>query len=107
MAEERIQGTVRSFGGKLEEGIGKAMTKTEAGGLIDQAAGAVEDAYGKTKDGALEAADAVKGAAVETHDFLRKYMEDNPHTTTVVALGLGLLIGYAAHREPPRRHWWD
>jgi hypothetical protein len=33
-------------------------------------------------------------------------MEDNPHTTTVIALGIGLLIGYAAHRQPSRSSWW-
>jgi ElaB/YqjD/DUF883 family membrane-anchored ribosome-binding protein len=34
-------------------------------------------------------------------------MEDNPHTTTVIALAIGVLIGYAAHRPPPRRNWWS
>ena len=93
----------------MEEGIGKAVgsTKTEVAGLVDQAAGAVEDAYGKTKEAALEGADVVKDAAIQTHDFLKKFMEDNPHTTTVIALGLGLLIGYAAHQAPQRRNWWD
>jgi uncharacterized protein YjbJ (UPF0337 family) len=109
MTDERIQGAFRSIGGRVEEGFGRATgdTKMEAEGLMNQAAGAVQDAYGKTIDVASEGAKTVKDAAVSSHDFLKKFMEDNPHTTTAIALGIGLLIGYAAHRPPARRAWWD
>ena len=109
MADERIQSTLRTIGGKVEEGLGKVAddTKTEAEGLMNQAAGAMQDAYGKTVDVAADSAQKVKGAAIAGHDFLQKFMEENPHTTTAIALGIGLLIGYAAHRQPPRRNWWD
>ena len=58
-------------------------------------------------DAAAESAETVMDAAVTGHDYLRKFMEDNPHTTTLIALGIGLVIGYAAHRPPPRRNWWS
>jgi uncharacterized protein YjbJ (UPF0337 family) len=108
MAEERNEGRVRAIGGKPEEGIGKIAgdTKTQVEGLAHQATGVVQDAYGKTMDAAAEGAQTIKGAAIAGHDYLRKFMEDNPHTTTVIALGLGLLIGYVAHRQPSRRNWW-
>ena len=105
MADERIESRVRAAGG---EGIGKtADTKTQDDGLVYQATGAVKEAYGKTMGAAAESAETVMDAAVAGHDYLRKFMEDNPHTTTLIALGIGLVIGYAAHRPPPRRNWWN
>jgi ElaB/YqjD/DUF883 family membrane-anchored ribosome-binding protein len=76
-------------------------------GRFDQAAGAVQDAYGRTRDAAVEGARSVKDAAVAGHDVVEKFMKENPYTTAIIALGIGLLIGYAAHRPPPRRRWWD
>ena len=104
MADERL-GAVRSMGTKIEESAGRMAdnTKAAAEGLVDQAAGAVQDAYGKTVDAAKEGVETAKDAAVATHDFLRKFMEDNPHTTTAIALGIGVLIGYTATRQPARR----
>ena len=110
MTDDRIAGTVRNVGGKVQEGAGKVMgdTTTEVKGVMNQAAGAVQDAYGKTVDAAMEGAQTVKEAAIEGQDILRKFIEDNPLTATAVALGLGLVIGYAAHRPPPQRgHWWN
>jgi ElaB/YqjD/DUF883 family membrane-anchored ribosome-binding protein len=68
---------------------------------------AMGNAVDKVMDVASDSAQTVKAAAIASHDFLRKLMEDNPHTTTAIALGIGLLIGYSARRQPPRRGWWD
>jgi uncharacterized protein YjbJ (UPF0337 family) len=108
MADEAI-GTVRTLGGKVEQRVGSAAgdARTQENGLMNQAAGAVQEAYGKTMDAAAEGAETVKGAAVAGHDFLKKFMEDYPHTTTAIALGIGLLVGYTAKRPPARRGWWD
>ena len=109
MTDDRIAGTVRNVGGKVQEGAGKVMgdTTTEVKGVMNQAAGAVQDAYGKTVDAAMEGAQTVKEVAVDGHDAVRKFVEDNPHTATAIALGIGLLIGYAAHRQPQRSYLWD
>ncbi len=107
MADERFGGSVRSFGGNADNGNSKVTSDTNAEGVMGQVGDTVRDAYGKTVDTAMEGAETVKGAAVAGHDFLKRFMEENPHTTTVIALGIGLLIGYAAHRPPPRRGWWD
>ena len=110
MTDDRIAGSVRNFAGKVEEGVGKVTgdTKTEVQGVVNQAAGAVQDAYGKTVDAAKEGAQTVKEAAVEGHDKVRKFVEENPHTATAVALGIGVLIGYLIHRDPPppSRSYW-
>jgi uncharacterized protein YjbJ (UPF0337 family) len=108
MDQNRPIGTVRNIAGKVEQGVGQVAgdAKMQAEGLIDQAAGAAQDAYGKTVDAAMDGAQKVKDVAVEGHDLLRKFIENNPHTAAAVALGIGLLIGYTAHRPPePRRYW--
>jgi ElaB/YqjD/DUF883 family membrane-anchored ribosome-binding protein len=94
MADERA-GTARGVGGEREEGA------------LNQATGAVQSAYSKTIDAAAEGAQTAKEAAIASHDFLREFIEENPYTTAAIALGMGLLIGYTAHRPPPRRSWWD
>jgi uncharacterized protein YjbJ (UPF0337 family) len=108
MSDDRIAGTVRNLGGKVQEGVGKVTgdARMEAKGMMNEAAGAVQDAYGKATDAAMDGAQKVKDAAVEGHDFLRKFVENNPHTATLVALGIGLLIGLSAHRQPEPRGWW-
>jgi len=110
MTEDRIAGTVRNVSGKAKEGVDKftGNAKTEAKGLMNQAAGAVQDAYGATVDATSEGVQAVKDAAIEGHDVLKKFIENNPHAATAIALGIGFFIGYAAHRPPQqRRYWWD
>lgn len=85
----------------------RSDVKADAEGLLNQAAGAVQGAYSKTVDAAAEGAQTAKDAAIAGHDYLRKFVENNPHTAVAIALGLGLLIGYTSHRPPPRRSWWD
>jgi uncharacterized protein YjbJ (UPF0337 family) len=99
---DEAMGTVRNSGGSA---AGDARTREN--GLMSQTAGAVKEAYVNTMDVAAEGAQTVKGAAVAGHDLLKKFMEENPHTTTAIALGIGLLIGYAVKRPPARRRWWD
>jgi uncharacterized protein YjbJ (UPF0337 family) len=109
MSDDRIAGTVRNLGGKVQEGVGKVTgsAKTEAQGLMNQAAGAVQNAYGQAADAAAEGAETVKQAAIEGHDVLKKFIEDNPHTAALIAIGIGFFIGYAAHQPPRRQRWWD
>jgi len=97
------------MGGNADEGTGEIARdpKTRVEGLLNQVTGSAQGAYGKSMDAAVEGVQTVKDAAIAGHDYLRKFMEDNPHTTTVIALGIGFLIGYAAHRQPSRSSWWD
>jgi uncharacterized protein YjbJ (UPF0337 family) len=108
MPDDRT-GTVRNFGGKVQKDAGTVAGNitTESERMMDQATGAVQDAYDKTVDVATEGAQTVKEAAVAGHDYIKKFVEDNPHTATLIALGIGAFVGYAAHRPPPRRRWWD
>jgi uncharacterized protein YjbJ (UPF0337 family) len=70
---DRVEGTVREFGGRVQEAVGNATgdTKTQAQGLYNQAAGQAQQA-------ASQLTDVVKA---------------QPVVAAVVALGLGYLIG--------------
>jgi ElaB/YqjD/DUF883 family membrane-anchored ribosome-binding protein len=100
MADD-VRGTVRKVGTVIEESAGRVAdnTKAAAEGFVNQAVDVVQDNYGKAVDTAKDGVEAAKDAAVAGHDFLRKFMEDNPHTTTALALGVGLLVGAAVTRR--------
>jgi uncharacterized protein YjbJ (UPF0337 family) len=88
MDENRLEGTARNLGGKIQEGVGRATgdTKTKAEGLMNQAAGTAQDLYGQT-------ADAARHTATTLDAWLRNSIETQPYTTAVVALGIGWLLG--------------
>ena len=52
MDENRITGTPRNLGGKVEEGVGRVTgdAKAQVRGMADQAAGAAQDLYGQARD---------------------------------------------------------
>lgn len=101
MNEDRVVGTARNLGGKVQEGVGRVTgdTKTQVEGVINQAAGAAQDLYGQAKDTAADAAQAARRGAVEAEDFLRRTIESRPYTATLVALCVGWLIGRMGRRD--------
>jgi uncharacterized protein YjbJ (UPF0337 family) len=88
MDENRISGTARNIGGKVEEGFGSVTgdATTQFRGKINQAAGAAQDLYGQT-------ADAARDTATSLDKWLRRTIEEQPYTTALVALGVGWLLG--------------
>jgi uncharacterized protein YjbJ (UPF0337 family) len=62
MDENRVAGTAKNAGGKLEEGFGRVTgdNKMRAEGLVDQAAGTAQDLYGQARDSAAGVADAAR-----------------------------------------------
>jgi uncharacterized protein YjbJ (UPF0337 family) len=88
MDENRISGTTRNIGGKIEEGAGKLVgdTKTQLQGKLDQASGAAQDLYG-------QAADAARETATGFDKWIRATIETQPYTAAAVALGIGWLLG--------------
>src|SRR4029077_10965105 len=95
MNEDRVLGTAKSYGGKVQEGFGHVTgdTKTRAEGAINQASGAAQELYGQAKESASDAAQAVRQGAMDAEDYLRHTIEKRPYTTALVALGVGWLIG--------------
>jgi uncharacterized protein YjbJ (UPF0337 family) len=88
MDENRLEGTVRNVGGKVQEGVGRATgdTKSKVEGVMNQAAGTAQDVYGK-------AADIFRQNATPLEAWLRNKIETQPYTTVIAALGIGWLIG--------------
>ena len=88
MDEDRLYGTARNLGGKVEEGVGRVTgdVKTQLQGKLDQATGAAQDIYGQT-------ADAARDTAANLDKWLCTTIETQPYTTAIVALGIGWLLG--------------
>jgi uncharacterized protein YjbJ (UPF0337 family) len=95
MDENRVAGTARNVGGKVEEGLGRVTGNTgmRAEGLADQAAGAAQDLYGQARDSAADAAGAARDSAAAFEKWLRRTIETQPYTTAIVAIGIGWLLG--------------
>ena len=88
MNEDRMAGTARNIGGKVEEGVGLATgdIKEQMQGKLDQAAGTAQDLYGQT-------AEVARDTAVTFEKWLRQTIETKPYAAAAVALGIGWLIG--------------
>jgi uncharacterized protein YjbJ (UPF0337 family) len=95
MDENRIAGTARNAGGKLEEGFGRVTgdIKAQTEGLVNQAAGTAQNLYGQARDSAADAADVAKDTMVTFERWLRRTIETQPYTTAIVAVGIGWLLG--------------
>ena len=97
MDENRIAGTARNMGGKVEEGFGRVTgdTKSQVEGIANQAAGAAQDLYGQARDLSASgfAAGAVRDSAASLDKWLRHNIETQPYTTALVAVGIGWLLG--------------
>jgi uncharacterized protein YjbJ (UPF0337 family) len=95
MDEKRVEGTARNIAGKVQEGLGRVTgdAKTQAEGVVNQAAGAAQDLYGQAKDTAADAAGAARDTAASINDWLRHTIETQPYMTALVALGIGWLLG--------------
>jgi uncharacterized protein YjbJ (UPF0337 family) len=101
MSDDRIAGTARNVGGKVQEGFGKVVgdARTEFQGEVNQAVGSAQDLYGQAKDSAADAADVVKQTAKDADDYVRHFIEQRPYTTALGALAIGLFVGLMAHRN--------
>jgi uncharacterized protein YjbJ (UPF0337 family) len=95
MDENRVAGTARNVGGKVEEGFGRVTgdTKAQTEGLVNQAAGTAQNLYGQARDSAADAADVAKDTVVTFEKWLRRTIETQPYTTAIIAVGIGWLLG--------------
>ncbi len=95
MNSDRMEGTARSMGGKLEEGFGRATgdVKSQAEGTVKQAVGAAQDLYGQARETAGDAAAAVRRQAGSLEQTIRENVETRPYTAVAIALALGWFVG--------------
>jgi len=123
MDKDRIAGSAKEFGGRVEGAVGEIAgdAKTQASGRAREAAGTVQDLYGQAKDTARDATDAAVGLAKDAYansgDTLRdssqamaKKVQDNPLGALLIAGGIGfalaLLMSRPARRPPPRWRYY-
>jgi uncharacterized protein YjbJ (UPF0337 family) len=94
MDENRVSGTAKNIGGKLEEGFGRVTgdTKTQAAGVAKQVSGAAQDMYGQAREVVFDAAGTARDTASSFEKLLRNTIETQPYTTAFVALGIGWLL---------------
>lgn len=95
MNDDRISGTAKNIGGKLEEGFGRVAgdPKTLAEGIAKQVSGAAQDVFGQACDTASDIISGTRGTAVSFEKVLRHTIETQPYTVAMVALGIGWLLG--------------
>jgi len=95
MDENRIAGTAKNVGGKVQESFGRATgdAETEAMGIANQLTGTAQDLYGQARDSASEMAGAVRNSASSLETTLRNFIENQPYTAVAIAAGLGWLFG--------------
>jgi uncharacterized protein YjbJ (UPF0337 family) len=95
MDENRLAGTAKNMGGKVEEGFGRVTgdAKIQAEGIAKQAAGTAQDLYGQTRDGAADVVAAARDSTASLENWLRHTIETQPYTTALVAVGIGWLLG--------------
>jgi uncharacterized protein YjbJ (UPF0337 family) len=70
---DRIQGTAREFGGRVQEAVGNVTgdAKTQAQGLYNQASGQAQETAGQVSD----------------------LIKSQPLVSALVALGIGYVLG--------------
>jgi uncharacterized protein YjbJ (UPF0337 family) len=111
MDENRVTGTARNLGGKVQEGVGRLAgdAKTEMEGRLNQAAGSAQELYGQARDAARQGVEAVQETAGDAANALRKKsagleqtirssMDERPLMTVALALGIGWFVGRVLHR---------
>src|ERR1700720_2963227 len=80
--------------GSAQEGIGRLTgdAKMQAEGLANEIRGSGQDLYGQVQENASELARSVG-------DVVGKFIREQPYTATLIAFGIGWLLG-RAHRPP-------
>jgi uncharacterized protein YjbJ (UPF0337 family) len=95
MNSDRMEGTAKNLGGKVEEGFGRATgdIKSQVEGTVKQAVGTAQDLYGQARETAGDAAAMVKRQASSFEETIRENVENRPYTAVAIALALGWCVG--------------
>jgi uncharacterized protein YjbJ (UPF0337 family) len=95
MSEERIEGAARKGLGHLQDAAGGLVgdSSLQAKGKLNEAAGSVQNAYGRVKDQAHAAFDQAKDRAQYVYGDLEGYAHEKPLAALAISVGLGLALG--------------
>lgn len=99
MVEDQIEGAARQGVGRVQDAVGGLVgdERTQARGKLNEAAGSLQNAYGKVKDQAQDAIGQVKDRAGDTYDEVEAYVREQPLTALGIAVGVGLVLGLLLH----------
>ena len=110
MNSDRIEGTVRDAGGKLERAVGDITgdAGTQAQGVVRQFTGKAQDLYGQVKDSLPDVADSAADYAGTAYDrgdqyarrgvgLARREIEQYPLSAVLLAGAVGYLVGMVLH----------
>ena len=99
MDENRISGTAKNIGGKVEESFGSVpeIPRLQAAGVARQLSGSAQDMYGQARDSVSDISDTARDTASSFEKLLRRTIETQPYTAVFVALGMGWLLGRMHH----------
>jgi len=111
MDNDRISGSAKDFGGKVEGTTGDI--KTQAAGRVREATGAAQNLYGQAKDTAREATDAAVDYARDAYEnsgdtfrdgsqAIAKKVQENPLGSMLIAGGIGFALALLMTRPPLR-----
>ncbi len=110
MNSDRIEGTVREMGGRLERAAGDVTGDgdTQAQGVVRQFAGKAQDIYGQVKDSLPDVADAASDYAGTAYDrgdqyarrgmsLARREIEQYPLSAVLLVGAVGYLLAMLLH----------
>ena len=94
MNTDTLTGSTTDLGGKLKDGLGKALgdDSLRAEGKADQASGQLQNAYGSAKDGAREAAGTLEAQ-------LGSFVKERPLIALLSAAGVGWVLSRLTQRS--------
>jgi uncharacterized protein YjbJ (UPF0337 family) len=95
MTDDRIAGTAKNAAGRLQEGYGRATDDPshEVRGKMRQAEGAAQDTYGQAKEALADATRKAQDTAADARDVVRDMIEERPYTVAIAALAVGFILG--------------
>jgi uncharacterized protein YjbJ (UPF0337 family) len=105
MDENRLSGTAKNLGGKIEEFAGKVTgdAKVQVEGKLKQAVGTMQNLYGQARDATSETAgdaiDAIRDQAHTLDEVLQNTVETRPYLSVTIALGVGIALGAGIGRR--------
>lgn len=97
MVEDRIEGAARNGLGHVQDAVGGLVgdARIQARGKLNQAAGAMQEAYGKAIDQADEAFSDVQTQAEAVLGDLQAYVREKPLMSLGIAMVAGALVWHA------------
>ncbi|MBV9561410.1 MAG: CsbD family protein [Bradyrhizobium sp.] len=107
MDKDRIAGSAKGLGGKVEAGVGEAVgdSNTQAAGQVREAVGKVQELYGQAKDAARDAADtAVSYVGGDGVEAVERLVNRNPIGALLSAAAVGFAFAMLMRPAPrPKR----